>query len=60
MSFHMTEVYRLRHVGGPVLRKYERLVAGADRALHGSPAEAGLGAFRLAWLADPVAAAIRG
>jgi hypothetical protein len=55
MSFNLNEVHRLRRLGGAVLAKYERLVAAADQSQHGSPAEAELGAFRLAWLADPIA-----
>jgi hypothetical protein len=57
MSFDLNEVRRLQAQGGAVLAKYERLVAAADAAMHGSPAHEELGAFQLSWIADPDLAA---
>jgi hypothetical protein len=54
MSFDLVELQRLK-AAGPVWDEYQRLVAAADQAMHDSPAHAELGAFRVAWLADPAA-----
>jgi hypothetical protein len=57
MSLSLIEVARLQVFGGAVLAKYERLVAAADASLHGSLAQAELGEFCQAWIADPNRAA---
>src|SRR5262245_24524813 len=55
MSFHLAEVFKLQAAGGAVLRKYGRLVAEAEGAMHGSPAAMAKVRFEQAWVADPEA-----
>ena len=56
MSFDRIRLHQLHATGGAVLRKYKRLLAAADRSLHGWPAEAEYLAFQQAYQDDPAAA----
>jgi hypothetical protein len=53
MSFHLNEVYKLKAQGGAAWDEYQRLVAAADAAMHGSPAHVELGEFQQQWEQDP-------
>lgn len=52
MSFHKAELAKLQAMGGAAWRKYQRLMAEAQGAQHGSPAEAAKIHFEHAWVQD--------
>lgn len=55
MSLHHTELANLQHAGGAAWRKYLRLMAEAQGAQHGSPADVAKLNFEHAWVQDPQA-----
>jgi hypothetical protein len=55
VSFDLLQVHKLKAQGGQVWDEYQRLVAAADQAMHGSPAHAELGAFQQAYEQDAAA-----
>jgi hypothetical protein len=55
VSFWYGEVLKMQAEGGPAWDEYQRLVAAADQAMHGSPAHEELGRFMKAWEQNPQA-----
>ena len=53
MSLHKSELANLEHAGGAALRKYRRLLAEAQGAQHGSPAQVAVVSFEHQWIHDP-------
>ena len=52
MSFDLIQLHKIEAMGGQGWDEYQRLVAAADQAMHGSPAHAELGAFQQAYEQD--------
>jgi hypothetical protein len=55
MSMHHVELLHLHAGGGPLLRRYQELLARRDASAHDSPAHRDLHDFLVRWRADPEA-----